>query len=122
MPNIREGETRVGTYEREDGTVVHSHPTHYQHGTPIFIVLYRGKNLRESGGSRAHPKNKRFKWHIAGKFKSDSAAERKRKSLMAEGYHAIIEKVGGRDKMPSLKELVEDVEHRDRDVRAMRME
>ena len=126
MPGDTLRSTRVSAFDYDrNGTRVHvhGHLTHYHHGQPTFVVLYRPKDARMPGGSREHPQFKRFKWHISGShFHSQTEAERHRRSLMARGYTAIVEGVGGRSKMPSLKELLSDANRRDRELRDLRRE
>ena len=122
MPGpYREEKTYVGPYYR-DGTRVPGHPSHALVRTPVFLVLFRKKDVRVSGGTRANPRNKLYKWHLKGRFRTEKAAENERRRLMAEGYHAIVEEVGGRAKMPSLHELLTDANREDRFQRQMRRE
>lgn len=126
MPGDTLRNTRVSPfdYERNGREVhVHGHTSHYHHGQPVYLVLYRPKDVVLPGGSKHDQRRASHRWHISGShFHSQTEAERHRRSLMARGYTAIVEGVGGRSKMPSLKELLSDADRRDRELRAMRRE
>jgi hypothetical protein len=83
---------RAYAYRRKGGggTVrVSAHPTRYRRGPPPeFVVLYRSMN---------RPHGIRHTWAHTGPFASDRAAERRRKALMAQGYHAVVERSAGRE-------------------------
>jgi len=123
MPNVREGEIRVAPYTYRRGRTlvrVRGHPTHYEYGSPAFVVLFRPRNVRATGGSREHPRVHRYPWHVRGRYASDAAAKRMRRRLRREGFTAIVERIGGREPMPSLAELVSDAERGDRERREAR--
>lgn len=126
MPGpYREGTTYVDPYDyRRGSTPVHvkGHPTHYEEGTPEFLVLFREKNLREPGGSREHPRNRKYKWHLKGRYRYEATANKVRNDLMRRGYHAIVEGIGGRAKAPTLREVLEDANRADAERRRMRRE
>jgi hypothetical protein len=123
MPGpYHEEPTYVGRYERSGGGVVEGHPSHALVGTPVFVVLFREKNLREPGGTKKNPRNAENRWHIRRRYRSAKAAERERRRLMRRGYHAVVEGIGGRSEMPSLRELLSDAQSNDRLRRRMRRE
>jgi hypothetical protein len=111
MPDVREATTQVDPYNyRRDGERVHvpGHPAHYQTGTPVYVVLFRPKEQHGRTGTRPA-----YKWRIKGRFRSESRANRERRRLMRQGYHSIVEEIGGRSRMPSLHELVNDARRAD---------
>ena len=121
MPEVHEVRTEVEPYDyRRDGTEVHvrGHESHAWEGVPEYLVLYREKNLHESGGSREHPRNRhghrRVVWEL---YLIQQEAQRMRRELLREGKHAIVERVAGRDESDRIRERLRDAEIRDREGR-----
>lgn len=124
MVDIHEERERVGPYDyRRDGREVHvrGHPSHHPAGTPLFFVLYREPDVRESGGSRERPRNEHHPWRALRRhFHEERPAEHARRRMEAEGYAAIVEKVGGLTDHVDVHELLRHANERDRELREER--
>lgn len=89
-------ETRVGPYDRANGTHVIGHPTHYDPGRPkTWAVFYREKDVVAPGGSKHHQLREHHLWQHYGTYKDEDVAEGMRDDLMGKGYHAAVERLGG---------------------------
>lgn len=86
----------VAPFNRSNGSHVAGHESHALVGTPIYVVLYRPKDVRAAGGTREKPKNERHGFRTWRRYRTDREAERARRRLMRQGFHAIVEKINGR--------------------------